>query len=93
MPDSQNPKPKVVLYGTAFCPYCLAARMLLKKKGVDFEDISVSGDDGLRNKMEQLSGGRTVPQIFIDDKPIGGFDDMNKLDREGQLDEMLGLTS
>lgn len=83
---------KVVVYGTQTCPYCTAARMLLTKKGVDFEDILVSGNDELRQEMQRLSGGRTVPQIFINDEPIGGFDDMYSLDQEGQLDAMLGRT-
>ncbi|MEQ8208058.1 MAG: glutaredoxin 3 [Woeseia sp.] len=84
-------QPKVVMYGTAMCPYCAAARMLLTKKKVAFEDISVSGDAELRAKMEQLSGRRTVPQIFIDDNPVGGFDDIYELDQKGELDRLLGL--
>lgn len=84
-------QPKVVMYGTAMCPYCAAARMLLTKKKIAYEDISVSGDAALRAKMEQLSGQRTVPQIFIDDKPVGGFDDIYELDQKGELDRMLGL--
>ena len=79
----------VVMYSTEQCPFCLAARMLLKKKGVEFEDILVSQDAGLRTRMEQLSGRSTVPQIFINDKPIGGFDELSILDRQGQLDELL----
>ena len=82
---------KVVMYGTAMCPYCTAARMLLTKKKVAFEDISVSGNSELRAKMEQLSGRRTVPQIFINDEAIGGFDDIYALDQQGKLDSMLGI--
>lgn len=82
-------RPKIVIYGTEFCSYCAAARMLLKKKGLDYEDILVSQDNELRRKMERLSGGRTVPQIFINDEPIGGFDDLYALDQDGRLDEML----
>jgi len=63
--------------------------MLLKKKGLDFEDISVSGDHELRQQMERLSGGRSVPQIFIDDKPIGGFDELYLLEKSGELDRLL----
>jgi glutaredoxin 3 len=63
--------------------------MLLKKKGVDFEDILVSRDAGKRREMEELSGGHTVPQIFIDGQPIGGYDDMYALDQDGRLDELL----
>lgn len=83
-------KPQVVIYGTETCSYCAAARMLLKKKGVQYEDIIVSRDDGKRAEMERLSGGSTVPQIFIDGEPIGGFDDMYALDKDGRLDAMLG---
>lgn len=80
---------KVVMYSTMSCPFCMAARMLLKKKGVDYEDIGVSGDPELRGKMEQLSGRRTVPQIFIDDNPIGGFDELYRLEKNGELDSLL----
>ena len=66
--------------------------MLLTKKGVAFTDISVSGDAALQTEMETLSGRRSVPQIFIDDKPVGGFDDIYKLDRHGELDTLLGFT-
>jgi glutaredoxin 3 len=83
---------KVVMYGTAMCPYCAAARMLLTKKKVAFEDISVTGNSELRAEMEQRSGRRTVPQIFIDDEAVGGFDDIYALDQQGKLDGMLGLT-
>lgn len=82
---------KVVMYATSMCPYCMAARMLFKNKGVEFEDISVSGDSALREKMAAMSGRRTVPQIFIDDKPLGGYDDIAALDRTGELDKLLGL--
>ena len=67
--------------------------MLLKKKGLDYEDILVSNDEDKRREMERLSGGHTVPQIFINDEPIGGFDELYSLDQEGRLDEMLGLPS
>lgn len=82
--------PKIVIYGTEFCSYCTAARMLLKKKGLGYQDILISRDEDKRREMERLSGGRTVPQIFIDGKPIGGFDDLYSLDQDGRLDEMLG---
>lgn len=79
------------MYGTATCPYCLAARMLFKKKGVEFDDISVSNNPALRAEMQERSGNRTVPQIFVDDQPLGGFDEIDDLDRRGELDELLGL--
>lgn len=79
----------VVMYSTEQCPFCLAARMLLKKKGVSFEDILVSDNAELRATMEELSGRRTVPQIFINDEPIGGFDELYALDQQGELDKLL----
>ncbi len=82
-------QPKVVMYGTAYCPYCSAARMLLKKKNIDYEDLSIMDDGERRAEMENKSGRRTVPQIFIDDRPIGGFDDLYELDRRGELDRIL----
>lgn len=85
--------PRIVVYGTETCPYCTAARMLLKKKGLDYEDILVSRDDEKRAEMERRSGGHTVPQIFINDEPVGGFDELYALDREGRLDEMLEAAS
>lgn len=81
------------MYSTEQCPFCLAARMLLKKKGVEFEDILVSQDAGLRARMEQLSGRRTVPQIFINDESIGGFDELYSLDKQGALDDLLSGTT
>lgn len=82
---------KVVMYATAMCPYCMAARMLFKNKGIEYEEISVSGDPELRQKMTAMSGSHTVPQIFIDDQPVGGFTDISKLAVTGQLDKLLGL--
>lgn len=79
----------VVMYSTEQCPFCLAARMLLKKKGVPFEDILVSENAELRATMEERSGRRTVPQIFINDEPIGGFDELYSLDQQGELDRLL----
>lgn len=83
-------QPKVVMYGTVTCPYCAAARMLLTKKGVTFEDISVAKNPELRSRMERVSGGYTVPQILINDEPVGGFDEIYELDERGELDELLG---
>jgi len=82
-------KAKVVMYATRFCPYCMRARRLLKNKKIEFEEISVSGDATLWEKMEQLSGRNTVPQIFINEQPIGGYDDMALLDNNGELDQLL----
>lgn len=80
----------VVMYSTPYCPYCMAARFLLKKKAVDYQDINVSTDANLRAEMEQRSGRYTVPQIFIGDTHVGGYDDLNALEVAGDLDKLLG---
>ncbi len=82
---------KVEVYGTRSCPYCTRARRLLDSKGVEYRWIDVGADSDLYQEMMRLSGGHTVPQIFIDDQPIGGCDDMYALDHQGRLDAMLGL--
>jgi len=82
---------KVIMYATRFCPYCMRARRLLKNKGVEFEEIRVGGNDELWQEMETLSGRNTVPQIFINDESVGGYDDIAALDQQGELDSKLGL--
>lgn len=82
--------PDVVMYSTGFCPYCVRARMLLERKGVEYRDIRVDLEPELRNEMVRRSGGRTsVPQIFIDEFHVGGCDDMFALEQQGQLDPLL----
>ena len=76
---------RVVIYSTAYCPYCTAAKALLRSKNVAFEDIDVTNDAARRVEMEQLSQRRTVPQIFIDGKGIGGYTDLAALVRAGKL--------
>lgn len=84
----------VEIYTTMFCPFCVRAKGLLKQKGVDFEEISVDGDPAKRQEMtERSQGGVTVPQIFIDGKPVGGSDDLAALEQAGKLDEMLAGTA
>ncbi|MDO5527854.1 MAG: glutaredoxin 3 [Paracoccus sp. (in: a-proteobacteria)] len=81
---------KVEIYSTPTCPYCIAAKQLLREKNVDFTDIDVSREPSLREKMTQRANGRrTVPQIFIDGKHIGGSDDLRALERDGKLDALL----
>ncbi|HUY84163.1 MAG TPA: glutaredoxin 3 [Steroidobacteraceae bacterium] len=81
---------KVEVYTTSYCPYCARAKSLLKSKGVAFEEIDVSGDAALREKMIELSGGRrTVPEIFINGRIIGGYDELRALEAEGRLDPLL----
>ena len=79
----------VTIYTTPYCPYCHAAKALLKKKGVSFEEIDVQ-DRSLRQQMMLRANGRhTVPQIFIGETHVGGSDDIHELDRRGQLDPLL----
>ena len=78
------------VYTTPFCPYCVRAKSLLKKKGAAFEEIDISLDPAARQEMLAQSGGaRTVPQIFIGDVHVGGCDDLYALEREGKLDPLL----
>jgi len=83
----------IVMYSTRFCPYCMRARRMLKIKNVEYEEISVSDDSMMRVKMEELSQRTSVPQIFINDEHIGGYDDMALLDRKGQLDTLLNASN
>ena len=81
---------EVTIYTTVYCPYCTAARALLEDKGVTFTEIDVTGKPAERRSLVERTGGRTtVPQIFIDAAPIGGYDELAELDREGRLDAML----
>jgi glutaredoxin 3 len=81
---------KVELYTTTFCPFCVRAKSLLKSKGVPFVEIDVTEDAELRQKMVEMSGGRrTVPEIFINGKIVGGYDELKALDDAGQLDPLL----
>ena len=80
---------KVIVYSADYCPYCVRAKDLLQRKGISFEEIHVDEDPQKREEMIQKSGRMTVPQIFINDKPIGGFDDLYALEKQGQLDQLL----
>lgn len=79
----------VTLYGTRFCPYCVAARELLAARGVRVEDIAVDGDRAMRQQLAAASGQRTVPQIWIGAQHIGGYDELSALARSGRLDALL----
>lgn len=82
--------PEVIMYSTAFCGYCQRARGLLERKGVAFREIKVDEDARERDVMLKRSGGRrTVPQIFIGERHVGGYDDLAALDRSGELDKLL----
>jgi glutaredoxin 3 len=81
---------KVEIYTTQFCPYCVRAKSLLKQKGVAFKEIDVSGDPQLREAMVERAGGRrTVPEIFINGRIVGGYDELKALEDAGQLDSLL----
>jgi glutaredoxin 3 len=84
------PMPPVTIYTTAWCPYCVAAKALLTKKGIAFDEIGVDGKPELRQAMTARAGGRTsVPQIFIGDHHVGGSDDLHALEARGELDTLL----
>lgn len=81
---------KVAIYTTEYCPFCIRAKSLLREKGVEFEEIDVTDDPALRAKMVELAGGRrTVPEIFVNGRIIGGYDELRTLDMEGRLDAVL----
>lgn len=79
----------VLVYSTRICPYCMMAKRLLGQKGVAYQEVMIDGDDDRRIEMMQRSGRRTVPQIFIGDTHVGGFDDLSALERAGKLDALL----
>ncbi len=81
--------PKIEIYTTVFCPFCVRAKMLLTQKNVTFIELAVDETPGLRKKMIARSGGHTVPQVFIDDQHIGGCDELYDLERTQQLDKLL----
>lgn len=80
---------KVILYTKGHCPYCKMAKELLNARNIKFEEISIENDDAVREEMIRLSNRRTVPQIFINDQPIGGYDDLAALAKSGKLDGLL----
>ena len=85
-------EPRILVYSTPFCGYCAAAKRLLTAKGADYAEIDVMMDPERRQEMLAKSGGRrTVPQIFIDGRHIGGFDELNALDKAGELDALLAV--
>lgn len=83
--------PEVLVYTTRACGYCMAAKSLLREKGVEFREIDVTGDDDQRDELVRKSGQRTVPQIFIGTRHIGGFEDLVALEQRGELNPLLGL--
>lgn len=88
-PPVSSAQPRIEMYYSALCGYCTMARRLLACKNAHVELISVDGDAQARADMERRSGRRTVPQIFIAGRHVGGCDDLHALDREGELDPLL----
>jgi glutaredoxin 3 len=87
-------QPKIEIYTWQFCPFCIRAKGLLNRKGVEFIEYSIDGDEAARDLMSQKTGGkRSVPQVFIDDNYIGGCDDIHALDAQGKLDALLGIAA
>ena len=85
---------KVEVYTTTYCPFCHRAKALLRSKGVAFEEIDVTDDPRMREKMTRLAGGRrTVPEIFINGRIIGGYDELRALETKGELDALLAQPS
>jgi len=82
-------QPAVTLYVSDWCPYCQRAKGLLAQKDVDFREVNVEDDAKLREEMIARSNRRTVPQVFIGDKHVGGCDDLFELDRSGELDRLI----
>ncbi|MEN8178795.1 MAG: glutaredoxin 3 [Pseudomonadota bacterium] len=83
--------PKVVMYTTAICPYCVRAKFLLEHKGVVFDEIRIDTDHAIMQEMVKRSQRNTVPQIFINDFHVGGYDDLAALEMAGRLNPLLGL--
>jgi len=91
--DTKNNKPRaleLIIYTQVLCGYCSAARKLFRNKGVDFTEINVTMNADLRREMIDRSGRHTVPQIFINGRHIGGYEDVAELDRHDKLDALLG---
>ena len=82
-------EPRVEIFGNTSCVYCMAARTLFTRKGVPFRDIIVSGDPDQLALMRERSGRDSVPQVFIDGEHVGGFDEVDALEKSGRLDKLL----
>ena len=87
------PTPNVRVYTTTYCAYCVRAKRLLTARGIPFTEIDVSSDADARSWLVTATGQRTVPQIFIDDRAIGGADELTELDRSGELKTLFAQTA
>jgi len=83
--------PEILIYTTNICPYCMMAKRLLDKKGATYTEINVDTQTGLREEMMRKTKRRTVPQIYIGDLHVGGFDELYALEQQKKLDALLGL--
>lgn len=84
--------PQIEIYTKDYCPYCQAAKALLRDKGTDYSEISLTENpERLGEMIVRAQGRKTVPQIFVEGAPVGGFDDISLLDERGELDRMLGM--
>ena len=83
--------PEILIYTTTICPYCVMAKRLLDKKGVSYTEINVGSEVGLREEMMRKTKRRTVPQIYIGDLHVGGFDELYALEQQKKLDTLLGV--
>jgi glutaredoxin 3 len=79
---------RIRMYSTTWCGYCIRAKALLERRGLEYEEIVMDDDPAFREKLLEMTGRWTVPQIFIDDVPIGGYTELWRLDRDGKLDEL-----
>jgi glutaredoxin 3 len=78
---------RIQMYTTRWCGYCVRAKTLLDSRGLEYEEINLDGDPGFRQRLLELTGGWTVPQILVDGNPIGGYTELWQLDRSGELDK------
>jgi len=89
MSETSNAQPKIIIYSGRFCGYCTAAERLFQSKKAEYELIKVDENPEQFERMMKVTGRRTIPQIFIDDFHVGGFDDLSALNQSGKLDELL----
>jgi glutaredoxin 3 len=80
---------RIRVYSTRWCAYCVRAKALLQRKGLEYEEVMLDDDPAFRQKLLDLTGSWTVPQILIDGRPIGGYTELWRLDRAGRLDDLL----
>ena len=77
------------MYTTDWCGYCVRAKALLDAKGIEYDEVNVDSDPGFRRRLLELTGNWTVPQIILDDRPIGGYSELRRLELDGRLDDLL----